>query len=361
MASPSVPLGSNERPFRNLGEQLKAIAISDSRPGAPPDPRLLEVEKRAVALGGSEQAPSDGGFLVDAEFSRDIVKRMYLTGQILRRCTQMPMTGSALKFPQFQEASRAGGSRLGGVQFFYESEAAALVAVKPAFQLSEMQAKKITGLINVTDELSQDSDALNSWASYAFAQESTFKLEGAIINGTGAGMPSGVLNSPALVTVAKSAGQSSPATTIVNDNITGMRTALWAASRPNAVWLYNGDLLPQLGSLVTSVGTGGSTSSLWHWAEGGEDTDRLAGIPAYPSEYCQASGTIGDLILADFSRYIVGMREQRTDVSIHVNFISSQQVFRFVMRVDGQVIDQAPVTPDHGTTATSPMVALASR
>ncbi len=351
---------SENHSFRSLGEQLKAIIQAHSQPGVTPDARLLEVQQRAFAVGGSELVPSDGGFLVQPEFSRELVKRMYQTGEILRRCTLMPMTNGGLRFPQFSETSRVAGSRLGGVQCFYENEAVTLVPVKPNFELSELTPKKITGLINVTNELALDSDALDSWANYAFSQEGTFKLEAAIVGGTGAGMPLGVTKAPGLVTVAKDAGQA--AGTVTTTNVANMRTALWAAGRKNAIWLYNQDLLPQLSGLVTTVGTAGSMSNLWHWAQGGEDeTDRLAGIPAFPSEYCQAPGTTGDLILVDFSRYIVSFREQRTDVSIHVRFLTDERVFKFVLRVDGQPIDEAPVTPDHGTVATSPMVALAAR
>ena len=67
---------------------------------------------------------------------------------------------------------------------------------------------------------------------------------------------------------------------------------------------------------------------------------------ALMSEYCAAPGTVGDLILADFSRYVVAMREElRSEVSIHVRFLENEQAFRFIMRVNGQTIDRSPVSP----------------
>ena len=347
-------------PFYSLGEQLHAIVRACSYPGKDPEPRLIELNRRGTAAGSSEAVPSEGGFLLAPEFSRTLVKRMYLTGDILARCTEMPMsTSNAIKFPQFSETSRVAGSRLGGVQAMWENEAAALVGTKPGFALNEMVAKKITALIYVTDELAMDSDALNSWANYAFSLESTFKLEAGIVNGTGAGMPLGVMNAPALVSVAKESGQASA--TVVNANVQKMLSAFWAAGRRNAVWLYNQALLQQLSGLTTIVGIAGSQSNSWQYALDDTNTDRLCGIPAFPSEYCQVPGTPGDLILADFSRYMVGFRERRTDVSIHVKYLTDERVFRLVVRVDGQPIDQAAVTPEHGTTATSPFVALAAR
>jgi HK97 family phage major capsid protein len=120
-------------------------------------------------------------------------------------------------------------------------------------------------------------------------------------------------------------------------------------------------LLPQLASLATIVGTGGSESKLWQWATASDDYDLLAGFPAIQSEYCQVPGTPGDIIMCDFSRYVVTIRELRSDVSIHVKFLTDQQAFRFLMRVGGQPIDIRPVTPLNGTQQTSTFVALAGR
>ena len=355
--------------FRNLGDQLLSVVRSCAS-GRSPDPRLFEVERRAQSAlslsvraapfaGSAEQVPSEGGFLIEPTFARQIVRRMYLTGRILSRCFTLPITTNGVRFPQFSETTRVAGSRLGGVQCFYENEAQSLIATKPAFELSTLTAKKITGVIKVTDELSLDSDALNSWVEYALTQEAVFKLEGGIMAGTGAGMPLGVISAPATVVVAEENGQS--AGTVVNTNVQKMLNALWAPSWENAAWYFNQDLLPKLTGLTTVVGAAGSQSNAWQFSIAEGQPNRLMGIPAYPSEHCQAPGTQGDLVLADWSRYVVGMRSQQTDVSIHVLFESDQSIFRFVMRVDGQPIDQFPVTPVHGSVATSPFVVLGAR
>lgn len=361
---------SEEPLFRNLGDQLmcvRAAAMSGR-----PDPRLLQVEHRAsiAPAGASEMVPSDGGFLVAPEFSRDIMRRVYDTGQIFRRCMGMPITvGNSLKIPQFSETSRATGSRLGGLQVYSQNEAESLEVItgtysqKPTFELSEFTAKKITGLLFLTDELARDTDAFNTWASYAFSQELMFTLENQIVNGTGAGQCLGLLNSPALVTVPKQIGQ--PGASINGDNVIDMTAHLWAASRGNAMFLYNQQALRSLGTLA--LNTGSAQVLLWHFAEDESQPDTLCGIPAYPSEYCQVPGTPGDIILADFSRYIVATREMRADMSIHVLFLTDQDAFKFVLRVDGAPIDQAPVKPLNATQGsppdffTSPFVALAAR
>lgn len=358
---------SNENPFASFGEQLHAVARAGQGFWAP-DPRLLQV--RASAAGASEMVPADGGFLVAPDFSREIVRRMYLTGNIFNRCFQVPTTSSPFQFPQFDESSRVAGARLGGIQAFWENEGANLkpeqlqgtdYTQKPSFNLSTLTAKKITGYLHCTDELSMDSDAFGTWASYCFAQELQFKIEGAVVSGTGAGMPEGIMKSPALVSVTGQPGQQSG--TVVAANVEGMLGAFWAASyhSDNAIWLYNQALLPQLANLQTVVGVAGSQSSLWSWRSGGDRFDRLAGIFAMQCEQCAVPGTPGDLILCDLSRYILAMRETRSEVSIHVRFVSDQSTFRFVIRCDGQTIDRSAVQPANGTQVTSPFVSLGGR
>ena len=58
------------------------------------------------------------------------------------RCAQMPITapyGNAMKFPQYDESSRANVSRLGGVSVTWENEADALIASRPKFANSDVK------------------------------------------------------------------------------------------------------------------------------------------------------------------------------------------------------------------------------
>src|SRR5579872_1354018 len=82
--------GAEDSGFSSFGEQLAAVrqaaVLQDSGRGI--DKRL----QRRAAAGGSEAVPADGGFLIAPEFSRALVHRVYLVGQILKRCTELPIT-----------------------------------------------------------------------------------------------------------------------------------------------------------------------------------------------------------------------------------------------------------------------------
>jgi HK97 family phage major capsid protein len=317
----------------------------------------MALQQRAAAAGGSEAVASDGGFLVAAEFQQEILRRVYQTGQIFNRCQQFTTTRPAFKFPQFDESSRATGSRLGGVTVYNQNEADAAIASKAKFSLAEVAIHKLIGLVYCSDEMAQDTDAFATWATYSFAEEMKFRIEDWTVNGTGAGEPLGVTASPATITVAKESGQGSA--TVVSANVQNMSARLWSASRPNACWLFNQGFRGSLTTLQTTVGAAGSVNMLWSSADG---VDRLDGIPAYESEYCAAAGSQGDLILADFSRYAIVIRElMRSELSVHVRWLTDESTFRFVTRIGGQTIDARPVTPKNGSNTTSPFVCLAAR
>jgi HK97 family phage major capsid protein len=358
--------------FDNLGQWLRAIRAATFG-NVQADPRLV-LEQRSAAAGASEAVPSDGGFAVPGQFASALVERMYLTGEIFSRCAQIPLEiGNTWSYPTFDENSRVTGSRFGGLQTFWEPEAGAMLpealqaaqqTQKPTFSLSTMVAKKLTGYLYVSDELSLDSRAFDTWATVAFSSELLFVLENSIITGTGAGECQGVLNSPALVAVAKQSGQGSG--TVVSANISGMLSAFWSKSylNPNACWLYNQALLPQLSALTTTVGNAGSESKQWVYRTAADDYDRLCGVPAIPCESCLSPGSQGDLLLVDMNRYFLLMREQRGEVSLHVRFLTSESTFKYVIRCDGQTIDKAPVSPMNAGSppvATSPFVVLGPR
>jgi HK97 family phage major capsid protein len=268
------------------------------------------------------------------------------------------------------ETSRANGSRWGGIQSYWTGEAQLKTASQPKFKRIGMELDKLTGLCYATDELLQDSTALDSWLRQAFTDEFTFKVEDAIINGTGAGMPLGFLNSGAVITVSKEGSQG--AATIVAENILKMWARMPARSRKNAVWLSNQDVEPQLYQFVIKVknvaGTenvGGIAAPVIMYTPPGQNGNQYAtlmGRPVIPVEYAATLGTAGDIALVDLSQYLLidkGPTEFAS--SIHVRFIYDETAFRFVYRANGQPIWQVPMTPYKGTATQSPFIVLQTR
>ena len=345
-------------PWKSFGEQMMAVRAA-AAPGGKIDNRLLV---KNAATGLNEGVNSDGGFLVQHDFVAELLKRAYETGVLASKVRKIPISTGAngIKINGIDETSRANGSRMGGIQAYWENEADLYVGSKPKFRQIELNLKKLTGLCYATDELLSDAAALESILSEGFAEEFGFKIDDAIINGSGAGQPLGILNAPSLVSVTKETGQA--AGSIVVENIVKMWSRCYGRSRMNAAWYINQDIEPQLYTMSLAVGTGGVP--VYMPANGLSDSpySTLFGRPVIPLEQCQTIGTVGDIILSDFSQYIIADKGSiKSDVSVHVRFLYDEQVFKFVYRVDGQPIWHSPLTPFKGTNTQSPHVALATR
>ena len=351
--------------FRTLGEQLMAVRRA-SQPGGSVDPRLQAVNRRAeeerAASGMGESVGSDGGFVVQQDFANELALRTYSTGEILTRVRRIPVSANAngLKMNVINETSRANGSRWGGIRVYRTAEAGALTGTKPAFRQMELALKKLTGLLYATDELMQDAAALDAVINEAFPKEMSFVMEDEIINGTGAGQMLGVLNSAALVSVAKETGQG--AATVQKENIDKMWARAYAPGRGSMVWLINQDIEPQLDNMSLVIGTGGVPVYLPPGGLSETPFARLKGRQVIPVEYCATLGTVGDILLVDLSQYImIDKGGMQATMSIHVRFLNDESTFRFIMRNDGQPAWNSALTPFKGTTTLSPYVALATR
>jgi HK97 family phage major capsid protein len=343
--------------FATFGEQLQAVIKSARSGGRQTDPRLL-----AGPAGGSEAVPSDGGFLVQKDFSAELLMRTYSTGQIVSRCRKIPISGNAngLKINAIDEDSRADGSRWGGILAYWINEAATATASKPKFRRIELQLEKLLALCYATDELLEDAAALESVIQRGFAEEMTFKVEDAIINGTGAGQPLGILNSGALITQAKDSADSGAVLT--TNDVLNMDSRLWVPSMKTAAWLCDVSVKPQLYKLVLGSPSLGQVLLYTPPAKDGDGNGMLLGKPVIFHEHGAVLGTPGDIILADLDQYtMIDKAGVRQDYSIHVNFLTDEGVFRFVYRVDGEPWWKKPLTPKSGGSTLSPFISLATR
>lgn len=345
--------------FGSFGQQLAAV-MHAGMPGGRVDPRLFT----AAASGLNETVPSEGGFLVQQDFSQEILQDVFQTGILASRCRRIPISGNSnsLKINGIDETSRA-STRSGGILGYWEEEAAEKTASKPKFRKIELNLKKLIGLCYATDELLQDAAALEGVIRQGFVSEFGFLLDDSIINGTGAGQPLGILNAGCLVSVDKETGQK--AATVVAENVIKMYSRIFAQSRPNAVWLINQNIEPQLFTMSLAVGTGGVPIYMPAGGLSAQPYGTLFGRPVIAIEQAATLGTVGDIIFADLpGGYILADKGGiQSDMSIHVRFVYDESVFRFVLRVDGQPVRASALTPYKGGSSytQSHFVALATR
>jgi HK97 family phage major capsid protein len=206
-------------------------------------------------------------------------------------------------------------------------------------------------------ELVQDSFiALESWLGSVVPQEINFKVNDAVINGNGVGVPLGIMNSGSKITATAVASQG--ASTIVAKNILAMWKRIPKNQRNSVVWLYNQDAEDQLFSLFQPTG---STSGVLFFAPNSDGNFQLMGRPAIPCEQCQTLGTEGDLICFATDGYAaIGKGGIQSDMSIHLRFDYGEKCWRWSFRFDGQPKDNVALTPYNGSTTTSSIVTLSS-
>lgn len=336
-----------DRQFKHFGEMLQSAYIAD---------KYGRLDARLKALG--ETSGEGGGFLVPEEFRAQLMM-LVLEDAIMRpRATIIPMTRLEMRIPAVHDTTHA-STVFGGVQFYWTGEAATVTSTDPRFKQLLLVAKKLMGDTAVANELVEDSPfALEALLTQMFGQAMTFFEDKAFINGTGAGEPLGILNSPALVSVAKETGQA--ANTIVVENIDKMYARMMGRSKSRGIWLANHDTYPQLAALKRDVGTGGSAVMQTNMAVSPFNT--INGRPVIFTELCQTLGTLGDIYFIDPSYYLIGDRQELSvSASAHVLFRNDQTVYKVIERLDGRPWLDSALTPAYGSNTLSPFVALATR
>lgn len=350
-------------PFKNLGEQLQAVAHAAMNPGHE-DTRLVwdTFTPQAAISGAGASVPSDGGYLIQKDLMTEFMNKAYGDDAILSRVRRIPISANSdgLKINLVDETSRATGSRWGGIQVFWGAEGDSATAKKPKFRQASWELKDVIGLMYATNRLLQDASALEAVFEQAFRDEMAFFEADGVINGTGSGQMQGILNATALVSVSKEATQA--AASIIYENINKMWSRMWARSRGNSVWLINQDCEPQLHQMSIPVGTGGLPVYLPPGGLSQSPYASLMGRPVIPTEFNATVGTVGDIMLVDLSQYLmIEKGGVQADSSMHVKFTTNEMTFRFIHRVDGQPLWNSALTPFKGSNTLSPFVALATR
>ena len=348
--------------FNNMGEFAQSVRRAVLNPSAM-DQRL--VQNAALSTYGSEAAGADGGFAVPPEWRSEIMKMVEAEDSLLSLCDQQTVTGNSITFPVDETTA---WQTSGGILAYWDTEAATITQSKPSLKELQIKLGRLTALVPMTEELLEDSAAMSRYVVSKAGEKLAFKINDALINGTGVGQPLGILNAACKVQVGKIGSQ--VADTIHAKNIVTMWARLPAASQRNAVWLVNQDCLPQIYQLGFAV-TDGTTTNVGAGAlymgpgqlAGGPPSGTILGRPIVVTEACATVGDAGDIILADMSKYLAVVKGGgvKSDVSIHLWFDQNTTAFRFVMRINGQPWLSAAIARKSGSNTLSHFITLEAR
>lgn len=346
--------------FRHLGEFAHCV-----RAASGPNPDAGALGRLQNAAANNEGTGSEGGFAVPPDYRTAIMTKVMGDDSLLPRTDQVQTTSNQLIVPK-DEVTPWGSA---GIQVYWEGEAAQATQSKMALEATTMRLSKLFGLVRVTDELLEDAPSLDGYLRSRAPIRIAQAINTAIVKGNGVSKPLGLLNSDARITVPKRTSQ--PADTVFHRNIVDMWSRMYAPCRATAVWLINQDVEPQLNLMsFRDIGSYPSTAAgtpvpvyVPAGNVAGSPFGQLMGRPVIPVQACPTVGDEGDIILADLSQYLTGVKGGgiRTDISMHLYFDFGQQAYRFQFRLAGQPWWNNPITPENSPSTLSCFVTLGAR
>lgn len=321
--------------FNSLGEQLRAIKDAATSKGKRVDPRLIKDEIKGV----NTEEDADGGYAIQSDFIGNILDSAFKRSELVNRTRKYTVTRNSNRVNYVMLDDSADAESLsgvvvaGGVQAYWTSEGETVPPSKPKLKATELKLGKIMGLCYATEESLEDIPFMSQLIEDSFSDAVAGLLTDGILNGAGETddyrQPIGLLSTKSNAVV-----EVEPASTKITANdFLAMKARMRAKNWGNAVWYMHPDVAEDLPLLNDGEG------NLLYMPSGGisgSQYDTILGRPVVYDEFLPAKGEKGSILLADMNEYmIIRKGQERKDWSIHVEFLTDQQCFRIIMRVNG--------------------------
>lgn len=333
--TPPAPQPDSASEFRNLADFVGAVQRR---------------EQRALSMG----VGAEGGVLVPTQLSERIMALNPETEIVLPRVAAAgglipagEAPDAAIEVPYLvQGASGA----LGGLTFGWVAEGGSKPATDYELQNMRLEPKEYAAHVVVTDKLLRNSAAASQFLTVMLNRGMAAARDQALLNGTGAGKPLGILKSPGAILVARNTGS-----TILFADVLAMDMALLPESYGSAVWLASVTSKAKLIAIKDDA-----NNNLF---VGGDVTkgvpSTLFGRPIVWTGKTPTLGNQGDLALVDFSMYMVKQGSGPfIAASEHVYFTTNKTVVKAFANLDGQLWVKEPLVLEDGSTEVSPVVIL---
>lgn len=349
--------GEDGKKWKSFGQF--AVAVKDACQGKGLDERLVRAPSEVFKTTGhlAEGTDSLGGFIVPEEQRMELMM-LALEGAIVRpKAFILPMRSDTLSYPRIVDTTHA-SSVFGGVIAYRKAEAAALSESDVKLGQGQLRATKLTGFTYCSNELLADAAiGLDALLKRLFSDAIRYYEDSDFIVGTGAGEPLGIRNAACKVQVTRNTGSH-----FEYEDVANMMGRLLPVCWNKAVWLCSPAVVPDILMMENpSSGTGGHLiyQPMNQGAKVSPLPLQLLGRPVFVTEQVPTLGTADDVMLVDFSYYIIGDREDLAiQTSEHYRFANDETTYRFILRNDGQPWLNSALTPKNSGDTLSPIVAL---
>jgi HK97 family phage major capsid protein len=322
-------------------------------------------------LGMNEGTNSAGGYLVNPEFSDNVERYPHNQVDLLGMSKKVDAKSNTYNQRYINETtiSPLSGGMYGALIEYDTAEGASFTSSLPTYGNYPVVLQKNTAFIYWTSELAEDDSYGNVRSDLDELLPWLFLNGNNIAAIQGFGSIVGLLNEPALVTVASSANDTeyhvAPTTCLTWADI----AAMWSQVYPECqisdkgMWLFHPGLQS---SLNTMTYTFGGDVPAWGLQFDGQQGTKgagpiapyyLRGKPAYPCWAMSAPGAAGDIMYVDFNETKTYRKPVRIETSIEFQFSTDQVALRYVDRFNFFATKRTKLTgPSGGSTQYSPYV-----
>lgn len=365
---PGEQQADREMGFADFLKQIIMVGCPNVCPGkqAEANERLVKVyrsslnswERKDLAEGSG----TTGGYTVAPLYASELLKLAAEESIVRPYANVKTLPAREAYYPMLNQTfTPSGGASAyyGGVSMSWTAEAQPRPATEPNFKEVHIVTHELAGLCKISRTLMSDSMiAMESELKGLFAGAISYAEDVAFLNGDGNAKPRGVLQSSALVVYPTRSG----ANKFALADAANMMGAMIPQSRPKSVWVMVNNLFSQLVQLADSTGRVTyipNVGSGYGEAKLAMGQLLLFGRPVLFTERLNTLGTQGDVLLADFSKYIVAdTGSLEIAASDQYAFNTNQITFRVIKRTDGQPQVDGPITQQDGVTQISPFVTL---
>lgn len=333
----------NSDGFKSADEYFK-LAFSGLH-----DERLDKMnEKRQQIVGVGNL----GGFSVPESMNAIVFDRALELEIVRPRASMWPMETLEKIIPTW--ATEDTQSNIAGLEGVWLAELDVSTNQDALLREITLKLKKLGIYCSASREIMSFSTGFGDKLLDIMAKAVSWYLDYAYLRGAGAGQPVGIIPHVATYNQSRETAGSISYLDIVN-----MFSHLKPGSFENAVWIASQSALPSMMTTASThaVGTGGSFIPLVK-EENGKFT--MLGKSLYFSEKMPALGVTGDLLLADFSFYSIGMyKEMFLETSNAPGWTQDFTSFRNIVLTDGQPTFSQVLRQNDGLEV-SPFVVLSS-
>ncbi len=342
-------------PDYSLGDFLisvvKAKTLQHSRNGKA---RLEKVYGSVWKAALSSDSGSTGGYVVPPELSYNVMETVEEIALFRRFANVQPMQSETLKLslPDAASVQAVGVSPFfGGFNMTWSNFVSTNPESEPTWRQVELTAWPLAGICYASNPLLDDAVGLEAWLHSLFAHAVAWSEDFAFFQGTGLGMPQGIITSQATYQATRSGG---PNTFLIAD-LGNMTARLMPGSWERAIWVVHPlvwqQIVIQTGFQINQPMVDSDKRS-----RGVRPYANLAGLDMYVSEKVSTLGTPGDVVLFDPWLYLIGERlELMIDLAHEYPkaWAQNQSVFRILARRDGEPQIAEQVTLQDGTKASA--------